>query len=132
MTWLLDGNLLTALALECHASHQRAKSWFDRLTEPFSTCAITQGTLLRLHMQQAPDKSATAAWQTHQKIMAHPRHEFWDDGYSYEHVSTYKLQGHRQVTDFWLAELARRHGGKLATMDAGLAADQPDAVEMIP
>lgn len=43
-----------------------------------------------------------------------------------------RLTGHRQVTDAWLAELARRKGGKLATLDAFLAALWPDATCLIP
>lgn len=132
MTRLLDGNLLAAYAVDGHPDHDRVCRWFQSLRERFATCSVTQGTLLRLHMRLALDSSAAAAWRSLQKIMAHPRHEFWDDGFSYEHVSTYKLQGHRQVTDFWLAELARRNGGKLATMDTGLEADQADAIELIP
>lgn len=30
--------------------------------------------------------------------------------------------GHRQVTDAYLVALARHHGGRLATLDRGLAA----------
>ena len=30
------------------------------------------------------------------------------------------LVGHRQVTDAYLIELAKRHKGKVATLDAGL------------
>ena len=32
------------------------------------------------------------------------------------------LQGNAQVTDAWLAELARQRKGRLATLDSGLAA----------
>ena len=62
MTWLLDGNLLVALAIDSHVHHERALRWFDSMSEPFATCAITEGTLLRLHMRFAADKSVAAAW----------------------------------------------------------------------
>ena len=39
--------------------------------------------------------------------------------------------GHRQVTDAYLAELARRHRGRLVTLDAGLAAVHPDVAELL-
>ena len=32
----------------------------------------------------------------------------------------------KRVTDTWLAELARRHGAQLATLDAGLVTLHPD------
>jgi hypothetical protein len=40
--------------------------------------------------------------------------------------------GHRQVTDAYLAALARRNGGRLATFDRGLAALHEDVVMLIP
>ena len=49
MTWLLDGNVLVALAMDSHIHHERARLWFDALSEPFATCAVTEGTLLCDH-----------------------------------------------------------------------------------
>ncbi len=40
--------------------------------------------------------------------------------------------GHRQVTDAYLASLARAHSGRLATMDRGLAALHPDVTVLVP
>jgi uncharacterized protein len=59
--WLLDGNLLVALTIDTHEFHERSRRWFDSHAEPFATCAVTEGTLLRVHMQIAQDGSATAA-----------------------------------------------------------------------
>ncbi len=132
MTWLLDGNALAAYAISTHVHHARVRAWFASLTEPFATCAVTQGTLLRLHMQLAVDTSAAAAWAELQSITNHPRHEFWEDGFAYLHVSTKPLQGHRQVTDAWLAELTRRHGGRVATLDHGFSTTHPDVAVLIP
>ncbi len=56
MTWLLDGNVLVALAIDSHEFHARARTWFDAQTEPFATCAVTEGTLLRVHMRLAVDR----------------------------------------------------------------------------
>ena len=63
MTRLLDGNLLVALVMETHVHHERAHRWFaaSKKKDRFATCAVTQGTLLRLHMQTAQDRSAAAA-----------------------------------------------------------------------
>src|SRR5713226_8100524 len=59
--WLFDGNVLVALAIDSHEFHKRAHRWFDPLSESFATCAITEGTLLRLHMRLAADGSADIA-----------------------------------------------------------------------
>lgn len=131
MTWLLDGNLLTGYAISSHVNHAQIRVWFAGLKEPFATCATTQGTLLRLHMQFALDTSAKAAWEVLRGITQHPRHIFWEDGFSYLLVSPDALQGHRQVTDAWLAELARRHGGRVATLDRGFVSAHPDAASLI-
>ena len=59
-------------------------------------------------------------------LTAHPRHRFWPDAIGYGAISTQGLQGHRQVTDAYLAALARHHAGRLATFDQGLAALHAD------
>jgi predicted nucleic acid-binding protein len=38
----------------------------------------------------------------------------------------------KQVTDAWLAELARRNQGKVATLDEALAALHSGVVELVP
>ncbi len=134
MTWLPDGNILVALVLTDHADHVRALSWFQGNTmTKFATCSVTQGTLLRLYLRLTTTPATpTGAWRILEHLEKDARHVFWNDGFSYLHVPSKNLQGQRQVTDAWLAELARRHGGKLATMDKGLAADQPDVAVLIP
>lgn len=134
MTWLLDGNVLIALAWPGHSFHGRASRWLASLPhfEKLATCPVTEGTLLRLHMMHARDKSAAAAWAALVSIHAHPRHVFWPEGFSYTEIDPTRLTGHRQITDSWLAELARRKGGKLATLDASLAVLWPDSTLLIP
>ena len=130
--WLLDGNLLVALAIDSHEFHDRAQRWFDSETGPFATCAITEGTLLRVHMTVAQDRSAGAAWSVLEAIHGMPDHVFWDEGFSYRQVSFASLSGSKQVTDAWLSELARRHQAQLATLDTALAALHPDVAYLIP
>ncbi len=132
MSWLVDGNALIALTLQSHPSHARSKAWFESLTETFHTCSTTEGTFLRLHMMLATDTSAATAWKNLALIQSDAMHQFIDDGFSYAQVSTRKIQGHKQVTDAWLAQLARRHGTRLATLDAGLVAEHADVGFLIP
>ena len=131
MTWLVDGNVLAAHALSGHPCHDKAVLWFDRLTERFATCSVTQGTLLRLHMQLAIDKSAAAAWKALAGVEAHPLHDYLKDDVPYREVPQRLIQGHRQVTDAWLVELARRNGGKVATLDTGMVATYPNDAVLI-
>ncbi|HET9711362.1 MAG TPA: VapC toxin family PIN domain ribonuclease, partial [Pyrinomonadaceae bacterium] len=61
-----------------------------------------------------------------------PDHVFWNDGFSYREVEFDNLVGSKQVTDAWLAELARRYRAQLATLDTGLVALHPDVAFLIP
>lgn len=133
MTWLLDGNVLVALVIDSHIHHDRAHRWFGALgRERFATCILTQGTLLRVHMQSAVDPSAAAAWRALRGVARHPKHEWWDDVLDFLEVPHRHLQGSSQVTDAWLAELARRREGRLATFDSGLAALHSDVAVLLP
>lgn len=133
MTWLLDGNVLVALRLDSHVHHDRVHRWFGRLDrDRFATCVLTQGTLLRVHMQTALDQSAAAAWEALADLAAHPKHQWWNDSMSFLDVPHRNLQGSAQVTDAWLAAIARRRGGRLATLDGGLAALHGDVAILIP
>jgi toxin-antitoxin system PIN domain toxin len=130
---LLDGNLLVALRIDTHEHHDRAHDWFATLVEAdrFATCSVTEGTLLRVHMAMAIDRSAEAAWEALREIRQHPQHTFWDAGFSYDEVACKGLTGSKQVTDAWLATLARRQSGSLMTLDVGLAALHPDVAMLI-
>ncbi|MYH31917.1 MAG: VapC toxin family PIN domain ribonuclease [Acidobacteria bacterium] len=133
MTWLLDGNALVALAMSSHMHHDRVHCWFSRLgRDRFATCPTTQGTLLRVHMKSYLDHSAAAAWRALREVSAHPKHEWWEDGPSFLDVPHRHLQGHGQVTDAWLAELARRRNGRVATLDSGFALLHADVATLLP
>jgi predicted nucleic acid-binding protein len=60
------------------------------------------------------------------------RHEFWPDSVSFADVQIAGVVGHRQVTDAYLAQLARNRNGHLATLDSGLAHLHSDIALLIP
>lgn len=133
MTWLLDANVLVALLIEQHVHHERAHQWFGRLRKfHFATCPFTQGAFLRIHMREAEDRSAAAAWSSLAKVHAHPAHQWWGEGPNFVEVPHRHLQGPAQVTDAWLAELARRKNGRLATLDTALARLHADVAHLLP
>ena len=130
MTTLLDANVLIALVVSDHVHHGAAESWFAGLDDAFATCPITQGSLGRLLIRQgqnAEDARAVVIALTHS-----PRHEFWPDSVSFTDVKLHGVIGHRQVTDGYLAQLARVNRGRLATFDRGLVALHPDIAELVP
>ena len=128
--FLPDSNVLIALATPEHALNPRAAGWF-RNGPRFATCPITQGALFRFHLRAGVDATPESARLLLESISALPRHEFWPDDVSYLYLPAAGIVGHRQVTDAYLALLAQKHGGILATMDRALAAVH-SGVSLIP
>lgn len=128
--WLLDGNVLLALANAASPQHHQSHEWFATI-DRFATCPITQGMLLRMHGRAVVDTRLSAAWNVLESFVTLPSHEFWPDSLSYLDVSYEGLLGGGQVTDAYLAALARHHGGRVATFDGGFARQHPDVVTRI-
>jgi hypothetical protein len=122
--FLLDANVLIALATPEHILNQRAVEWF-RKGHRFATCPITQGALLRFHLRAGINASAESGKLLLESIASLARHEFWPDDASYLDLPTTGIMGHRQVTDAYLVLLAQKHSASLATMDRALAALHP-------
>ena len=130
MTVLLDANVLIALLVDDHVHHQAAENWFVGWPGNFATCPVTQGSLMRLLIREG--QSAAAARTILHGTAADPRHEFWADDIPYTDVPTQGVVGHRQVTDAYLAQLARARGSRLATFDQALATLHHDVAELVP
>jgi uncharacterized protein len=122
---LLDGNVLYALIDEAHVHHTPSRQWFSGLSGGFATCPITQGTLVRLVMRLG-GHGVEQALALLGVVTAHAKHHFWPDMLPYDKVRWHGVIGHRQVTDAYLAGLARHHEGKLVSFDKGLVALHPD------
>lgn len=131
-TFLLDANVLIALADAAHVHHAAAVRWFGSTEAPFATCPITQGALLRMMLRSGSVADIAVAVQVLNVFTAHARHRFWSDDLDYSAVGWSGVLGHRQVTDAYLAALARKHRGRLATFDAGLAALHADIAVKVP
>jgi uncharacterized protein len=100
------------------------------MTGGFATCPITQGSLMRLLIREG--QSAAAARTILNDTAADPRHEFLADDIPYTDVPAQGIVGHRQVTDAYLAQLARAHESRLATFDQALAKLHHDVAELVP
>lgn len=124
MTDLLDANVLIALTVTDHVHHDVAEEWFAGAEDRFATCPITQGALLRSWLRGGA--TAADAVAVLRSVAAAERHEFWADDQPFTSVDVRGVVGHRQVTDAYLAALARDRGGRLVTLDRALAALHPD------
>ena len=126
--YLLDVNLLIALAWPNHAQHARASAWFDRERGfGWGTCMVTQLGFVRVSSHPSVDLHATTqeALQKLKEISETPGHSFWSEppaGYlNDEFAKTLPdTLTHGAVTDGYLATVASYPGGKLATLDRGL------------
>ncbi len=129
MTVLLDANVLIALLLADHVHHDAAEAWLGDGDFVFATCPITEGSLVRLLVREG--QSAAVAASMLAALAVHPRHAFWPDELAYRQVDLGRVLGHRQVTDAYLATLARFREARLATFDRGLAVTYPDVVDLV-
>lgn len=130
MAYLLDVNVLIALADPAHVHHDPAHEWFLRsANHAWATCPMTENGLLRIvgHPRYPnPTGSPAAAVSLLTALRRLPGHNFWPDDVSLmdpERVDASRLLSHGQVTDSYLLALAVAHGGRLATLDRRLVCD---------
>lgn len=126
--YLLDTNLLIALAWPQHIHHAQAHAWFGTTGHrAWATCPITQLGFLRISsnpkiiVQAVSPRQAVSMLE---RILAVRGHEFWADDIAPTTAASFSslvLVGHRQVTDAYLLALAQHHQGKLATFDQGIS-----------
>ena len=130
MTVLLDANVLIALLVQDHVHHISAENWLLGRQDGFATCPITQGSLMRLLIREG--QAAEAALSLLRELAADRRHEFWPDDLSYSDVPAAGIIGQRQVTDAYLAQLARSRACRIATFDQALAKIHADVADLVP
>jgi uncharacterized protein len=126
--FLLDANLLIALAWPHHVHHAKAHAWFQSGgRKAWATCPLTQLAFIRISSNPkiiADAVSPREALAMLNKILDVSGHQFWHDNVAPADATPFAsaaLVGHRQVTDAYLLALAQHHKGKLATFDNGIA-----------
>jgi toxin-antitoxin system PIN domain toxin len=123
--FLLDINVLLALAWPNHIHHREAEAWFlDHAVNRFRTCPLTQIGFVRISSNPAftPEAAApSGALDLLHSITQLPGHQFWVDDIELGACTSSPLTGHRQVVDLYLMKLAAAHGGIFATLDRGAA-----------
>ena len=124
MTFLLDLNLLLALAWPSHVHHDLAHRWFESEDSPsWATCPVTQLGFIRLSSNPSFTNDAVtpdAALDMLRTMTARDGHVFWPDDLDWVtsgFLAGVRISGHRQVTDAYLFSLALARSGCLATLD---------------
>jgi uncharacterized protein len=141
--FLLDVNVLIALADPFHIFHNFAHKWFEPIgSAGWATCSTTENGLLRImgnarYPTGPGSPSAVAPILTGMRIL--PGHHFWPEDFSLidtAHINPGAIKTSAQMTDTWLLALAVRHGGQLATFDRRIVTSAviggPDAICLIP
>lgn len=126
--WLLDVNVLLALAWPQHIHHTLAHRWFfDVKDRPWLTCAVTELAFVRLSSNPkfvadaVPPLEAVALLEA---MCRSTHHRYLPDATSPCAAPLFRqpgLIGHRQVTDVYLLSLAGSAGVRLATLDRALS-----------
>ena len=139
--YLLDVNVLLALADSRHVHHDATHSWFARVGgRAWATCPITENAFVRIASHGSyPNRpgEASAVLGQLRRMCAAEGHRFWPDTVSLRDALIPDASvTHGQVTDIYLLALAVAHGGRLATLDRhipGTAVPGGSAgLEMIP
>jgi toxin-antitoxin system PIN domain toxin len=133
--FLLDVNVLLALAWSSHSAHARVGRWFARHSHMgWATCPFTQAGFVRLLANPVFSRDAVSPQVAIELLEANlklPGHEFWPASIAVPEAVKFierRITGHRQVTDAYLLGLAIHRGGRLATLDEGIGALGPKGV----
>jgi len=139
--YLLDVNVLIALAWDDHEDHTRAHAWFGQLaSESFATCNVTQSGFVRLSMNPGVvhcQIGIADVFEMLESFTKHPNHNFCEDGALQKELPAWqRVASYKQVTDTNLFLIAHRHGRKFVTFDGGIQTrlqdDEKSWVEVIP
>ena len=131
--YLLDVNVLIAMAWPTHRAHEKVLEWLGRhANKGWATCPLTQTAFVRILANPAFSPHALTpadALALLQSNLGHPAHRFWPDELSFAEALkplAQRLAGHQQVTDAYLLGLVIHKKGTLVTMDRGVRTLLPD------
>jgi toxin-antitoxin system PIN domain toxin len=131
--FLLDVNVLVAMAWPTHSAHKRVQEWLaSHARAGWATCPLTQTGFVRILSNPAFSPNALTPAHALALLLAnlgHPAHRFWADEISFIQALELfnpRLAGHQQVTDAYLLGLAMHRKGKLATMDRAVLTLLPE------
>lgn len=121
MSWLLDVNVLIALAYQRHAEHARVIGWYASILgsgASLATCAITEIGFVRVSIQAGFENNVPDAVETLRGLKASSSIPFRliPDSLGAERLPPYVV-GARQVTDGHLLALAKEFSMQLVTLD---------------
>ena len=122
--FLLDINVLIALADPDHEHHRKAESFFlVNHSLGWATCPITENGFVRIIGNSSYPKgpgSTDSACAILKQLCANDGHRFWPDDLSLRGAPNLPVSKH--LTDHYLLSLAMHRQGKLVTLDRHIKA----------
>ena len=122
--FLLDINILIALADPDHEHHTKAESFFLANHKlGWATCPLTENGFVRIIGNASYLKgpgSTDEACAILKQLCEYEGHSFWHDELSLRFIANLPISKH--LTDHYLLSLAVHRGGKLVTLDSHINA----------
>ena len=124
MRYLLDVNVLIALAHTGHTLHGKAVAWYLSVLSSAAglhTCSITELGFVRVSLVTGlqPDVAASRATLDALKSSSKILFEIVSDDLGAAHLPSF-VNSAQKVTDGHLLELAKHHSMKFVTLDRGI------------
>jgi len=129
--WLLDSSALIALLVNDHLGRETVIRWVTKHPRTLVFCPITQQAFLRFFLRTAEIPDLTTAQNQLRALTRKQGVQFVPADLDATEISPFGIRGHRQLTDAYLIELARRHNCRLATLDDAQAGLNPGICELI-
>ncbi len=127
MRALFDISILLALLDQDHIHHERTRAWWaTQRHHGWASCPLSQNGFVRIISQKAYQhpKPIIEAFGMLQHATTRPDHQFWPDDLSLLDttlINHSRVLSPRHLTDIYLLALAVKHGGRLVTLDTGIA-----------
>jgi toxin-antitoxin system PIN domain toxin len=122
--YLLDVNVLIALAEPEHTHHRTAVRWFHTPGLDWGVCAFTEAGFLRVSSNpKSGSHTVEEAAAVLTALASHPGYRFWPIAEGWNTLAapfTERVFGHQQINDAYLLGLAIRENGVLATFDRAI------------
>jgi toxin-antitoxin system PIN domain toxin len=133
VTFLLDVNVLVAIAWPTHDAHERVRRWLTRhAKDEWATCPFTETGFVRIVSNPAFSPHALTPRQAAALLnsnLKHPGHRFWSSDIGFSQAAAAfqeRVRGHQQITDAYLLGLTLHKRGRLVTLDTGIAELLPE------
>src|SRR6202795_3148942 len=107
--YLLDTNVLLALAWPSHEFHEAAHGWWSHSRKRWATWPLTKLAFIGFFANPALTRDAVSPYQAAallERLIALEQHEYWTDLPRLKREDFRDLRGHKQLTDFYLTKLA--------------------------